>query len=142
MTMYPDTLTTAPRHRDTGSSSLTLMTELSHIDTASSHQILTAAPGHTDTVGNTQTHRLMPAPGQTDTADSARVSKWSLKNQHEACPALGKVHAPALLIISMVSNHLPAGGEPCLPDHTAQAQGHGPPPSSLSFRLYKTIEAR
>lgn len=142
MTMYPDTLTTAPRHRDTGSSSLTLMAELGHIDTASNNQILTAAPRHTTTVDNTQTHRLMTEPRQTDTADSTHVSKWSLKNQHEACPALGRVHAPALLIVSMVSNHLPAGGEPCLPDHTVQAQGHSLPPSSLSFRLYKTTGAR
>ena len=55
--MYPGTLTAARRHRDTGSSNLTLMTELSHIDTESSNQILTAAPGHTGTVGNAQTHR-------------------------------------------------------------------------------------
>lgn len=73
--MYPDTLTTAPRHRDTGSSSLTLMTELGHIDTDSSNQILTAAPGHTDPVGDTQTHRLLTAPRQTDTADSTHVSQ-------------------------------------------------------------------
>lgn len=55
--MYSGTLTTAPRHRDTGSRNLTLMTELGHIDTDSSNQILTAAPGHTGTVGNTQTYR-------------------------------------------------------------------------------------